>query len=43
MSQIDKDILSDITVHMKYAKYIPELKQKRDVERISHAKREDAC
>ena len=28
MSQIDKDILSDITVHMKYAKYIPELNRR---------------
>ena len=28
MSQISRDILSDITVHMKYAKYIPELNRR---------------
>lgn len=28
MSQISRDILSDITVHMKYAKYVPELNRR---------------
>ena len=29
-----KDILSDITVHMKYAKYIPELKRRKTWEEL---------
>ena len=28
MKEINSNILSDITVHMKYAKYIPELKRR---------------
>ena len=28
MSNVNKDILSDITVHMKYAKYVPELNRR---------------
>ena len=28
MKEINNKILSDITVHMKYAKYIPELKRR---------------
>ena len=34
MSQIDKDILSDITVHMKYAKYVPELNRRETWEEL---------
>ena len=28
MSKVSRDILSDITVHMKYAKFLPELKRR---------------
>ena len=28
MSKVSRDILSDITVHMKYAKYVPELNRR---------------
>ena len=28
MKEINSNILSDITVHMKYAKYVPELKRR---------------
>ena len=42
MSKISRDILSDITVHMKYAKYIPEKKQKRNLGRTSNKKYGDA-
>ena len=34
MSQISRDILSDITVHMKYAKYIPELNRRETWEEL---------
>tara|TARA_R100001594_G_scaffold31001_1_gene57865 strand:+ start:3642 stop:5507 length:1866 start_codon:yes stop_codon:yes gene_type:complete len=34
MSQIDKAILSDITVHMKYAKYVPELNRRETWEEL---------
>ena len=28
MSDVNRSILSDITVHMKYAKYVPELNRR---------------
>ena len=28
MKEVSRNILSDITIHMKYAKYIPELKRR---------------
>ena len=34
MSQISRDILSDITVHMKYAKYMPELNRRETWEEL---------
>ena len=34
MSKVSRDILSDITVHMKYAKYIPELQRRETWEEI---------
>ena len=34
MSQISRDILSDITVHMKYAKFVPELNRRETWEEL---------
>ena len=34
MTNTSKDILSDITVHMKYAKYIPELNRRETWEEL---------
>ena len=34
MSNLDKEILSDITVHMKYAKFIPELNRRETWEEL---------
>ena len=34
MSKISRDILSDITVHMKYAKYIPEKNRRETWEEL---------
>ena len=34
MSQLNNKILSDITVHMKYAKYIPELQRRETWEEL---------
>ena len=34
MSKISRDILSDITVHMKYAKYVPELNRRETWEEL---------
>ena len=34
MKEINSNILSDITVHMKYAKYIPELKRRETWEEL---------
>ena len=34
MKQINNKILSDITVHMKYAKYVPELKRRETWEEL---------
>jgi ribonucleoside-triphosphate reductase (thioredoxin) len=34
MSQVSRDILSDITVHMKYAKFVPELNRRETWEEL---------
>ena len=34
MKEVNSNILSDITVHMKYAKYIPELKRRETWEEL---------
>ena len=34
MKEINNKILSDITVHMKYAKYIPELQRRETWEEL---------
>jgi len=34
MSKVSRDILSDITVHMKYAKYVPELNRRETWEEL---------
>ena len=34
MTDVNKDILSDITVHMKYARYLPELKRRETWEEL---------
>jgi len=34
MNNLDKDILSDITVHMKYAKYLPDLNRRETWEEL---------
>ena len=34
MKEINSNILSDITVHMKYAKYIPELQRRETWEEL---------
>jgi len=34
MANLDKEILSDITVHMKYAKYVPELNRRETWEEL---------
>ena len=41
MTELNNKILSDITVYMKYAKYIPEL-NRRETWGISYTKQRDA-
>ena len=39
---VEQNILSDITVYMKYAKYVPEKKETRNMGRISYPKQRNA-